>query len=299
MRLIKTWVIILIALSLLIGSLVVILRATGARNVCLNATDDQYTTRTLDTNTGKLFTSTRFPLKSYEHLAVSFPSPDKTKIAFSWVSNNYVRLLTMLDLRSLQKQTMTFSLTDNELLVDSWSADGGYVTLYERKDNGQSSFNVYEAATMRLVVSKAVLDAVWSPRGHTIAYLETENANLSGITIADPVLRREQTFSLSNNLERLDLPVKSPGLVWSPDGRYLALVNSTNIWLYNVEAMTLKVVTNYADLGSDIHQWSADGKALLYTQSNGNGKSSLVEYQPATDGSTVLDSDLSGVLSYQ
>src|ERR1051325_7369298 len=110
-------------LALLVGSVAVILSKTSTSYVCLSATDSQYTTRTLDTNTGKLISSSLFPLKSYERLLASFPSPDKSKIAFTIISNNYVHLLTMLDLRTLQKQSLTFSLTDNEVVVNGWSAD--------------------------------------------------------------------------------------------------------------------------------------------------------------------------------
>jgi Tol biopolymer transport system component len=292
------WVVITLAiLALALGSVVVIVSKTNNAYVCLSATDEQYTTGTFDTNTGKMVRASLFPLKPYEQLLASFPSPDKTRIVFSWLSNNYVRLLTMLDLQTMQKHTVTFSLTDNELVVNGWSADGKYLTVYERKDNAQSTFTIFEAATMRIVVTKTVDNAIWSPQGHDLAILETQNGRMSEITITSPDRADDQTFSLTDKIAPDEQPVNAAGLSWSPDGRYLTLVNESHLWVYNVATMTLQKVTDR--LGRAILQWSTDGKTLLYTESVDDGNANLVAYNPGTATSVTLTTTLFGVFRFR
>ena len=96
-----------------------------------------------------------------ETLVSAWLSPDKSKVAFYWVSGNYVRLISVLDLRTKQKQSMTFNVTDNEIIFDGWSADNKYLAVDERRDSGAEILTVFDAATMQRVVTQQSPGAVW------------------------------------------------------------------------------------------------------------------------------------------
>ncbi len=304
-RILRWWrwtAILLTVLSVPVSAVVVSQRASNGY-VCLKGTDPQYTTRIIDTNTGKIFTSKLFPLRSYQSLIASWTSPDKSKVAFYWISGNYVRLLTTLDLRTGQKQSMTFNVTDNQILFNGWSADSKYLALMESRDNGAEILTVFDTSTMQRVLSKAATAAIWSSQGHQIAYLDFYASNLNSVVVASFDDNSEQSFSILDRAADDQTRLADASLMWSPNNRYIALSKNSQIWVYDVsKAVLQKVIDDSASHKVTLTrmiQWSGDSRTLLYIASTNTGSEHhLMAFDLPNGHSRTLIEDITQVLAF-
>ncbi len=285
-------------------SAVIASRKTNNIYACLQTTDGQYITRTIDTNTGKVFTSSLFPLRSYDSLAAYWPSPDKSKVAFYWISGNYVRLMSTLDLHTLAKQSSTFNVTDDQILFDGWSADSKYFAVTEKRDNGAEILTVFDAVTMLRVLSKAATGGVWSSQGHQIAYLDADGDSLNGVIIAALDHDAEQTFSILGTVTGDQTKVGNTWLLWSPTNQYLALSNNSQLWVYDTAKASLDKVTGYITLfggyqGLDrMIRWSTAGNTLLYIESHQLEENHLVAFDQVNKQVRLLATITSDFISF-
>lgn len=169
----------------------------------------------------------------------------------------------------------------------SWSEDGRYVILTEQltdkfiKDvnndltedieapdvDGLLLFDTINKTIVKMNAYNEESIGVWAPNKGMFAYSITNTADATekGIYIYDVEKQKLQKFSLSDIN-----PILIEDLIWSPDGRYIAIIAMDAIYTYDTltEQRPLKQqfkVDSYISIDKYKIRWSEDSKQILFT----------------------------------
>ena len=161
----------------------------------------------------------------------------------------------------------------------NWSRDGKWICFL----NQEGALHVVEVATGAI---KQHYEALWEPGrpsfgpdGRTIAYSAFKPVSARYREGLSEILTVDR--ATGKGTYRPIAPGKSiatrgdDGPVWSPDGKYLAYIFASNLWVQPVEASGAFAgkPRRLASEASDAPSWSGDGRTLLYLS---NGKLRLV-----------------------
>lgn len=235
-------------------------------------------------------------------------SPDNTRMAYTYREANGQAMLTIAtpDGKTRINQPI-ITPRSNDVLFHGWSSDGAYVAISTNEAFGRTisfwsvadlqplSFPVY-------VVLPFVENVTWSPRGRWLAYLRSDAASRSRLVVATP----GQAGRVNSQVElTVELPLlQNTRLLWSPDGRHLALryLDARMYWqiaIYRVDGNQITRLTQDVTQGSRLlwpqgSAWSDDGQLLLYWQERMTrpGGRDLAAYRLDTHASEILISDV-------
>jgi TolB protein len=168
--------------------------------------------------------------------------------------------------------TIQHNLTNNPSRDDfpAWSPDGTQLAFVSFR-TGDPQIYVMDAANahVRLVTDPATtsLNPVWSPDGTQIAFTSIRSG-VWGIYLVDADCQTDCEAHVHPLRERFPPGLGAIGrLVWSPDGRYLAMTISSpeaaNIYIVNAQNGDLTSLDTV--LLDNRLAWSADSRHILYS----------------------------------
>jgi len=108
----------------------------------------------------------------------------------------------------------------------------------------------------------------WSPDGRTIAFLaEARSIGLTGFDRMDVPFDMYFMSPDGSHLRQVMPEVEGPGLVWSPDGRYLVFGHAGGLWLWRVGSSRAVRISSVSPF--DV-AWSPEGRSLAAVRTLNN-----------------------------
>jgi hypothetical protein len=219
-------------------------------------------------------------------------APDSSRFAYLWASSTLQSSYVVIarpdggDKRRI----------DGATSIGGWSRDSVYLAFTTGTNNPVLNLWSASSLTTRSLQANRWFNAVWSPSGNRLAYLETP-ANASATSVWLTIVSPDQAPGISFPLP----PVRSASEVgtplWSPDGRYVALtyydqVGDRRLDLYGIDGSAVSGIA--ANMLPDWWRlWSADGKSLTYFERQPDGTLDWLAYR--VDAGRY-DTILSGVI---
>lgn len=204
-------------------------------------------------------------------------SPDSATYGFVFYDGQANYIATIDRFGTHKRVRILNGIGDAVVWFNGWSADSGYILL---STLNTTSYYFVATDTLQLVsttIPKYYYDyrisseLTWSPQGHRFAYIDLTASPLY-LVIATPEQGTERNFPLSTPNE------SSASLVWSPDGRYVAVNrigrdSHWDYWTYSIFGVDGSVRTSLK--GHMLHHensdapngwWSADSSTWLFRQ---------------------------------
>jgi Tol biopolymer transport system component len=186
-----------------------------------------------------------------------------SRIAYAWTGKDQHLRLTVADLSErglLKKTVMPLS---NPLRFARWSPDGAYLVFSVAGENTVRLLGM-NGPEVNFPLTGSLRAFTWAPDNHQFAYVDVYSS--SRLVIAAP--------DIAPRILDLRRPVNDSSLSWSPDGRFVALISSSDysrqrIDVFGVDGLVFNVanVARPNAVPSDsLVYWSADGQALYYMQ---------------------------------
>lgn len=222
--------------------------------------------------------------------------PTGKYVAYLAINSNLVATLYVASLDGKQKRQLSSGTgAPNDLTnIVSWSQDGNFVAFQPLNGDKNLASGLYTFSVSsinatniapKLSTRANVAAFTWSPAGHTLAFKVEAAAYL--IYTADP-----SSNTPPNLLVRIGKPVgystgMERGLIWSPDGHYLAFGGMDTaafpaVWVADMQGQTLKLS---GPVVSRILGWTKDSTHIIvevatFTQST---RVETISYQNNTD----------------
>ena len=203
-------------------------------------------------------------------------SPDGTQIAYSSDQDGSFGIWIMSLDGSANKKVLT---TGSSVSGMAWSPDGSSIAFTQSFGPRLGMLNVLDIATgstsaLGARVGSSVGTPTWSPDGKIIALstlapyssLYREGVNRIMLFPSDGGTQRAQKAP-----EHWSFGVRAnDGPVWSPDGKYMAMVSKGTLWMFPVDAQgdAAGDPIQLTEEPADVPTWSGDSKTLLYQAIN-------------------------------
>jgi Tol biopolymer transport system component len=160
-------------------------------------------------------------LAPYDRLAEQvFWSPDSRRVAYIWGGTDQHLVIADADGRNRRP----FIKFDGETTFGGWSPDGEHILIAGHESTDIAIWSVSSGQQTHAVQGGLRLDGVrsdraWSPRGDWLAYVWRASSGDTRLILVKPDGSSERSFDLGYILDS----IARDDLVWSPDGRYVAL----------------------------------------------------------------------------
>jgi hypothetical protein len=216
--------------------------------------------------------------------AYVFWAPDSSRFAYLWSTGSYESSFILI---------ATPDGSDKQVLqgassIGGWSRDNVYLaySTWPQGANGAAYVNIWSPTN---IVSHSLQrnrwsNAVWSPSGNRLTYLETQGAGLQFIAwlrIISPDKGLEASFTLPPAATAAEYSTP----LWSPDGRYVAMTymapnGDRHLDVYGVDRTVIRdVATALVPLLWRL--WSDDGQSLIFLTGQPDGATAWVKYAVA------------------
>jgi Tol biopolymer transport system component len=211
-------------------------------------------------------------------------SPDSTRLALVWSHRPpQERFISTLKIDGTD-----FQRRDNVTFLHGWSADGQNLAV--SLGTGAQGFNrplyLWSLSGAKLtVVSRSGYEpiaAVWSPTGTQLAFVERPSGNLQGaawLGIASTTKASVTRLALPSAVQQA-----RARLVWSPNGRYLAVIydaqGASMLSVMDVEKGTTVLQTPAHDTQTMLipQLWLENSRVFTFVRANSNSTIDWVKY---------------------
>lgn len=218
--------------------------------------------------------------------AYVFWAPDSSRFAYLWSTGSYESSFVLITTPD-GSQT---SVIKGASSIGGWSKDNAYLAFSTWPDSVNGDYYLHLWSPTHTEVESLRQDrwfnAVWSPSGNRLAYLETAATTNQApvvLNVVSPDKGLEVSFTLPSSLTGLEYGTP----MWSPDARHIAMTYTAptagrHLDLYGIDGTAVHDVAT-ALLSQWWRLWSDDGASLIFFEGRAGGTADWMVY-PVADG---------------
>jgi hypothetical protein len=222
--------------------------------------------------------------------AYVFWAPDSSKFAYMWSTGSYETSFILI----VKPDGSEKHILEGASSIGGWSIDNAFLAYATwPRPNGDAYLNIWSSTTLvsHSLQGNRWSNAVWSPSGSKLAYLETQGSNSQftvWLNVMSPENGLEASFALPPAASATDYSTP----LWSPDGRHVAMTYTAfggqrHLDVYGLDHTMVKdVATALAPVLWRL--WSDDGQSLIYLDGQPDGTTAWVKYRLAERSYEVI-----------